>query len=226
MTNSVASGEVRELNRLAVRWRISLDGTARFVPRFDPESGGTASTVLLLMESPGPSTVTMGERAVCSEDNPGPTAAALRRARTEAGLPREATLRWNLIPWALPGRPTRRDVEEGRIALGELLTHLPQLRAIVTFGTIALDGVMRHLTLDEDAALVPVIAAPHPSPANGAHRHEQHRRAVQALRLAHGATQVMDTDSESDLETHDRRRDDRASRQERPSGASRWPGTY
>ena len=188
MTDSVRSGQIQELNHLADRWRTSPDGTAQFVPGFDPDSGGTASTVLLLMESPGPSTVAMRERAVCSEDNPGPTAAALRRARTEAGLAREATLRWNLIPWALPGRPTRGDVEAGRIALGELLTRLPRLRAIVTFGTIALDGVMRHLTLDEDAVLVPVIAVPHPSPANGAHRSEQHRRAVQALRLARRAT--------------------------------------
>lgn len=142
----------------------------------------------MLMESPGPATVALGADAICSEDNPGPTAAALRRARTESGLARESALRWNLVPWALARHPNRVDVDEGRLALAELLRLLPRLRAIVTFGTIALDGVMRHLTLNDAAVLLPVIAAPHPSPANGAHRAEQHRRAVQALRLASEAT--------------------------------------
>lgn len=179
-----SASRIDQLDRLAARWRVSPDGGSRFVPRFDPTSGGTTSAVLLLMESPGPSTVTMGENAICSEDNPGPTAAGLRRARIESGLARESAIRWNVIPWALTHRPLQPDVEEGRVALGELLVLLPRLRVVVTFGATALDGMMRHLTLDDRASLIPVIAAPHPSPANGRHRAEQHRRAVQALRLA------------------------------------------
>ncbi|MGG7453018.1 hypothetical protein ACQ3HE_19140, partial [Plantibacter auratus] len=48
----------------------------------------------------------------------------------------------------------------------------------------ALDGVMRHLTLHDDARVIPVLGAPHPSPANGRHRADQHLRSVNALRLA------------------------------------------
>ncbi|MDP4332421.1 uracil-DNA glycosylase family protein [Curtobacterium sp. A7_M15] len=177
--------DVRSLNALAETWRTAPDGSRRFVPNFDPRSGGTSSRVLVLMQSPGPQTIAAAHTAICSEDNRGPTSAAFRAARVESGLARNEYLRWNLIPWAPSSTPTRRqDIEDGRAALAVLLEHLPGLNVIVTYGTTALDGVMRHLTLAERAHLVPVIAAPHPSPANGHHRAEQHARSVQALRLA------------------------------------------
>ena len=176
--------DVRSLNALAEAWRTAPDGSRRFVPNFDPRSGGTSSRVLVLMQSPGPQTIAAAHTAICSEDNPGPTAAAFRAARIESGLARNDYLRWNLIPWEILGRVRPVDIDEGRHALETLLKVLPVLDAIVTYGTAALNGVMRHLTLDEHPRLVPVIAAPHPSPANGRHRAEQHRRSVQALRLA------------------------------------------
>jgi hypothetical protein len=176
--------DVRSLKALAETWRTAPDGSRRFVPSFDPRSGGTSSRVLVLMQSPGPQTIAAAHSAICSEDNPGPTAAAFRAARIESGLARIEYVRWNLIPWEIPGRVGPADIDEGQRALAALLEVLPVLGAIVTYGTVALDGVMRHLTLDQHPRLVPVIAAPHPSPANGRHRAEQYRRSVQALRLA------------------------------------------
>ena len=176
--------DVRSLNGLAETWRTAPNGSRRFVPSFDPRSGGRSSRVLVLMQSPGPQTIAAAHAAICSEDNPGPTAAAFRAARIESGLARGEYVRWNLIPWELPDRVRLADVDEGRHALATLLAALPALTAIVTYGAVALDGVMRHLTLDEHPRLLPVIAAPHPSPANGRHRSEQHFRSVQALRLA------------------------------------------
>lgn len=78
--------DVHTLNALAETWRTAPDGTRRFVPNFDPLSGGTTSRVLVLMQSPGPQTIAAGENAVCSEDNPGPTARAFRAARITSGL--------------------------------------------------------------------------------------------------------------------------------------------
>jgi uracil-DNA glycosylase len=158
--------------------------TERFVPGFDPRSGGVGARVLVLMESPGPATIAQGAAAISSEDNPGPTAAAFRAARLESGLAREDYLRWNVIPWALPRKPTVDDLEEARPALGHLLTALPELRAVVAFGTPALTGIMRYFTLDAGARVVPVLAAPHPSPANATRSGEKHLRAVTALRHA------------------------------------------
>lgn len=172
------------LTALALQWRYPVDGPQRFVPGFDPDSGGARSRVLVLMESPGPGTIALGVAAISSEDNPGPTARAFRVARIESGLRRDAYLRWNVVPWALSHPPTVRDLEEARPALGQLLSALPELRAIVTFGTPALTGVMRYFTLADDARVVPVLAAPHPSPANATGVQEKHQRAVTALRHA------------------------------------------
>lgn len=169
------------LNQLAVRWRKAEDETLRFIPGFDPDSGGFTSRVLVLMESPGPGTIALGDAAISSEDNPGPTAAAFRRARAESGLARSDYLRWNVVPWALSRPPTVADLEEARPALAELLAALPQLRAVVAFGHPALTGIMRHFTLDADARVVPVLAAPHLSPANATRAGEKYVRAVTAL---------------------------------------------
>jgi hypothetical protein len=54
----------------------------------------------------------------------------------------------------------------------------------VTFGTPALTGVMRYFTLEPRARVVPVLAAPHLSPANATRAGEKHLRAVTALRHA------------------------------------------
>lgn len=172
------------LEKLAATWRMSPEGAPRFVPGFDPDSGGNRSRVLVLMESPGPATIARGEAAISSEDNLGPTATAFRRARRESGLARVDYLRWNIIPWALSRPVTVEDLEQARPALADLLTALPGLRAIVAFGTPALTGIMRHFTLDPGARVVPVLAAPHPSPANATRAGEKHLRAVTALHHA------------------------------------------
>lgn len=181
---SMTSAPLQGLSDLLHSWRHPDSGPQRFVPGFDPRSGGDRSRVLVLMESPGPATIAQGTNAISSEDNPGPTATAFRAARIESGLVREQYLRWNVVPWALPRSPTVSDLEKARPALGQLLDVLTEVRAIVTFGTPALTGVMRHFTLSDNVHVVPVLAAPHPSPANATRYAEKHRRAVTALRNA------------------------------------------
>ena len=58
--------DVRSLNALAETWRTAPDGSRRFVPSFDPRSGGTSSRVLVLMQSPGPQTIAAAHSAICS----------------------------------------------------------------------------------------------------------------------------------------------------------------
>jgi len=57
-------------------------------------------------------------------------------------------------------------------------------RVVVPLGAVALNAVMRYFTPAEAPVIVPVLAAPHPSPANGAHRAEQHLRMVNAFTRA------------------------------------------
>ncbi|MDF9714655.1 uracil-DNA glycosylase [Nocardioides sp. ChNu-153] len=190
----VDAPHVAALNALARGWRS--DG--RFVPWFDPAGAGTAARVLVLMESPGPRTVAAGDLGFSSEDNTDPTSAVLRAARVEAGLERSHYLRWNVVPWPLhdaDGRrraPTTADLDAARPALRAVLAACPDLAVVVTVGTPALTGVMRHLTLgtEENAGpgplprLLPVLAVPHPSPRNGYHRAEARTRLTNALRQA------------------------------------------
>ncbi|MCX2873690.1 uracil-DNA glycosylase, partial [Curtobacterium flaccumfaciens pv. betae] len=55
--------DVRSLNGLAETWRTAPDGSRRFVPSFDPRSGGRSSRVLVLMQSPGPQTIAAAHAA-------------------------------------------------------------------------------------------------------------------------------------------------------------------
>ncbi|MFY0405899.1 uracil-DNA glycosylase [Solicola sp. PLA-1-18] len=172
------------LNALVERWRAGPP--ARTVPWFDPDGGGVDATVLLLMESPGPRTVEAGAGAITTEDNDDPTARRLHRLRVESGLPRERCVRWNVVPWALGRTPTVADLEEARPALADVVALLTRLRVVVPFGTAALNGWMRHLTLTTGAGVVPTLGVPHPSPANGHRRSESEARTVAALRTARG----------------------------------------
>lgn len=183
---AIDAPHVAPLNDLVRQWRTQ----GRHVPWFDPDGGGTGATVLLLMESPGPRTIAAGTAAITTEDNPDPTARHLRTARIEAELAATACLRWNVIPWALPTghKPTIDDLEDARPALAQVSDLLHSLHVVITFGTAALNGWMRHLTLTQNPRLVPTLAVPHPSPANGHRRAETHQRILNALRSAAGTT--------------------------------------
>lgn len=170
------------LQGLVASWRAARPEAV--FPGFDPHSGGAAARVLALMESPGPGTIALGDAAISSEDNPGPTARTYRQARIASGLPREQVLRWNVVPWAL-NRPAREsDLIDAAAHLAELLQLMGQLRVVVCFGAPALQGMMRHLTLDPAARIVPVLAVPHPSPANARRAAEKQQRILGALTRA------------------------------------------
>lgn len=185
----VDAPHVAPLNALVRSWRA--DG--RFVPWVDPDGGGTASRVLVLMEAPGPATVAAGDLGFSAEENPGPTARSFRELRGASGLARDGYLQWNVVPWALrdaAGRhhaPKAGDLAAAGPALRAMIGALPRLRVVVTFGAPALTGMMRLLTLEEPARLLPVLGVPHPSPRNGHRREESRRRILTALRTAAAA---------------------------------------
>lgn len=176
---------VQPLNVLAAYWRAEVPG--RFVPWFDPDDAGIHARVIVLLERPAPSTVAQAEAALSSEDNDNASSRAVRAARIESGLQRDQYLRWNVIPWVDPHASRASGdvaVDSARGALHALMTELPELRVIIALGSVAVNAVMRYFTLAADPVIVPVIGAPHPSPANGAHRHEQHQRMTNAFRHA------------------------------------------
>ena len=134
------------------------------VPFFDPEGGGAAARLLLLMETPGPA----GEGArFVSQDNRTPTGANLRRFLDAAKIDRRELLIWNVVPWIVhaPGARNRAvtatERREGAALLPDLLARLPQLRVTVLAGrhAAAAEPVLRAHLPD-----VTVSTMPHPSP--------------------------------------------------------------
>ena len=131
------------------------------VPDFDPADGGVQARVLLLLETPGPAIWRTG---FVSMDNPTGTSANLRRFLTAAGLDRHHLAIWNTVPWVIhtggPNRaPKPAEIRAGLAALPGLLPLLPQLRCAVLAGRVA--GLAEPVL---QAAALPVVRIPHPSP--------------------------------------------------------------
>ncbi|MFC5505690.1 uracil-DNA glycosylase family protein [Bosea massiliensis] len=153
---------VAPLNRFAAVLRARHGD----VPDFDPLDGGIAARLLVLLETPGPASVSTG---TTSRDNPTGTARNLTRFLDGLPLSRWDTVIWNAVPWRLPrrggklGRPTRMDIEAAARDLPALLALLPRVQVVVLAGRVAqslrpaLDAARPDLT---------VIAIPHPSPTH------------------------------------------------------------
>lgn len=188
----------RELAVLLARWRSEAAPHPErgVVPSVDPAGGGLGARLLVLMEQPATVTAALGDEAVCGEDGMSSSVRFFLSCREQSGLSRTDYLRWNAVPWAsvhalAEGAPPsarrppgRAELDAAREALHELLTAMVELRAVVALGAVPLEALMRYFTLHPHPVLRPVLAAPHPSPANGRHRSEQRERIVNALRRA------------------------------------------
>jgi uracil-DNA glycosylase len=138
-------------------------GVERDIPDFDPWDGGVEAECLFLLEAPGPQAVASG---FVSRNNPDVSARNFFDLNTEAGIARERTVAWNIVPWyigtgARIRAATRSDIAAGLGHLGELLDLLPRLRAIVLVGrkAQAAQPTVRSLRPSQTVFLVP-----HPSP--------------------------------------------------------------
>ena len=126
------------------------------VPDFDPLDGGIEAQTLFLLEKPGPTAAQA--MSFVSRDNNSATSEAIHRFMIDAGLPRAATVIWNVIPWWNGTiRVTAMERAAGLLELRGLIALLPRLRTAVLVGRTAararpvLDGL--HL-----------LESAHPSP--------------------------------------------------------------
>jgi uracil-DNA glycosylase len=158
----------------------SLGSTAA-IPYFDPWDGGINAEVLFLLEAPGPRAVKAG---FISRNNPDESAKNFFILNQEAGIARERTVSWNIVPWYIGSgtriRPANRtDITQGIRPLEELLPMLTALRAVVLVGQKA--GMARRVIGD----LLPgvrVFDTPHPSPLFVNNRPENRGRLLTALK--------------------------------------------
>ena len=132
----------------------------RVVPWFDPADGGAHARVLYLLEKPSRGSVMTEEGPVyVGLDNPTSGSRRMKALMAEAGVPREAMLIWNAVPWWNgTAKVTGEEVRAGADALDRLLALMPRLRAVVLVGRKA----ERAWALSGGAA-VPVFVSAHPS---------------------------------------------------------------
>ena len=143
------------------------------VPDFDPLDGGIEAQVLFLFQKPSDKTVGDNGSGFISRNNDDDTAEATFRFMQEAGIPRERTITWNIVPWwdgcndVTPA--DRRAISAGSHQwLKQLLKLLPRLRAVVLVGKKAQKLWPAWLRPD-----LYVCSSLHPSPVNRASRREQ-----------------------------------------------------
>jgi uracil-DNA glycosylase len=138
-------------------------GLNREIPYFDPLDGGINAKCLFLFEAPGPRAVNTG---FISRNNPDESAKNFFELNHEAGLPRELTISWNVVPWYIGTgtkiRPANKnDIDEGKKYLIDLLSILPNLRIIVLAGRKAqkVEALIKAAHPD-----ITLIKMPHTSP--------------------------------------------------------------
>ena len=114
------------------------------VPHFDPLDGGVYAKVLFLLEKPGPMTATSLEgkqvgSGFISRDNNDPTAENIFYFMRQAGISREQTIIWNVVPaWNGTRKITQAEHLEGVNHVRELIALLPKLCAVVMVGSKAI----------------------------------------------------------------------------------------
>lgn len=147
-------------------YAASLRGPGKEVPEFDPLDGGTGARVLFLFEKPGPMTSVEGAPSrrqgsgFISRDNDDPTADAVHKFMHQAGLPRDRTVLWNVVPWWNGTRKiTAGELLNGVAEVGRLVELLPELRAIMLVGRKA-ERARPLLAMRP----IPIFVSLHPSP--------------------------------------------------------------
>jgi uracil-DNA glycosylase len=138
-------------------------GFDKQIPFFDPLDGGVAAAILYLLEAPGARAVSSG---FVSRNNLDESAKNFFELNRDAGVPRKATVIWNIVPWYIGSGKKIRPAEAADLAVGvrhleQLLQMLPALRVVVIMGKKAIFAE-EHIRRARPG--VEIIRSPHPSP--------------------------------------------------------------
>lgn len=120
------SDHVRDLNAWAID---TARATGRKVPSFDPRSGGTKASVLILLQDP--SRVAQYGSRMISRDNNDLTAHNTAALCDAVGLDYRDALHWNVVPWWVAD-PDLRATGQARSLSAEAAAALPYLRKFLS----------------------------------------------------------------------------------------------
>ena len=132
-----------------------------YYPYFDPHDGGQQADILFLMEKPSKDTIThFGGSGFISRDNKDRTAPAIFNFMNQAGIPRQRTILWNIVPgWNETRKCTSAEVKAGSLELNNVLALLPNVKTIVLIGKKAA-SILTQL----DHPPYKVFVSAHPGP--------------------------------------------------------------
>lgn len=138
-------------------------GPEKVIPYFDPWDGGTGAEILYLLEAPGAKAAASG---FISRNNPDETAKNFFELNEAAGISRDRTITWNIVPWYIGTTEKIRaagrvDIKAGIPILARLLEFLPKLRAIVLIGRKAEQA---EESIQRLRPSIRIFRSPHPSP--------------------------------------------------------------
>ncbi len=155
---------VEDLTRFVDDMR-KQEGKGQDIPYFDPLDGGVNAQCLFLFEAAGGKAV---ESGFVSRNNCDSSARNFFLLNQEAGLARECTASWNIVPWALreTGKnrsPKKKDIEDGLRHLIPLLRLLDKVEVVALCGKSAWKA-QRHL--NEHHGSLTIVKTYHPSPVN------------------------------------------------------------
>ena len=180
---------VKPLNDLVRRIDAARDEES--TPWFDPDGGGVAARVLMLLECPGAKSSRARGSGIISLDNDDQTAENLFTLQQEAGLARSWAVNWNIVPWYLPAgnrtaNASAADVRRAAPWLSEVITLLPRLRVVVLMGRRAQQGWDLYTAAAGSRTDLATARCPHPSPLS-INPHPENRELIRAaLREAKG----------------------------------------
>lgn len=136
---------IAPINAFIARLREPEPGGRGWVPEVAPLHGGVNATVLSVLRDPGPKTQPgVGSSFLCIE-NDDPTAERQWNLFHKYGIPADQVLPWNAYPWYVNRAPRATERERGAAVLANLITLLPNLRAVLLQGNDAAD-TWRRLT--------------------------------------------------------------------------------
>lgn len=152
------------LTNFSIKIRSCI-GLGDNIPMFDPCDGGVDARVLIFLEAPGRKAVSS---QFVSRNNPDKTAAKINQILKNAGINRQDTILWNIVPWYIGKDDTRKkiraakkaDIEKAMPFTKELITLLPNLDVIILMG----ENAKLAKTEIEKVTKAVVFCSAHPSP--------------------------------------------------------------
>jgi hypothetical protein len=110
---------------------LQAENDRGWMPYVAPMYGGVHARLLSLLRDPGPKTVVGKGSGFLSMENDDPSAEAIHKYFSDAGIAASEVVPWNAYPWYINRNPLRKELEAGLDPLKRLIDLLPRLKVVM-----------------------------------------------------------------------------------------------